>query len=390
MTNYSNWDSKASALLREAEEEEKREKAACDKALGLEDGPKGPPTEQAEAQLNELGEHSQKKKDFIDWSKAREVKLTHSAQEEPINLSGPDLDGKAVRLYGSEGVTYHVPKGIVKLMLDKCKRVSVQILDTLVTSTVEVYACDNLDLHIRQPLGTLQVDECMKPVKVFFAERDHVGRIYHQNSPGLAVGCSGDGSAVQAIGSEGPVQLCSKLSPDGSCELFWTNPVRRGEGEFPVDLPSGAGETPIKQPSNFQPEPEAAPAPEEQQRLAEQRRQLGNDMFRANDFMHATVHYTEALHLDPTMSAVWANRAQCWLKLGDFEKALADSQKCTEVDASNPKGWFRKGMSLHAMERFSEAIPALLEAEKLEPNNEQITGAIKMAQLKAHKVAACG
>jgi len=120
---------------------------------------------------------------------------------------------------------------------------------------------------------------------------------------------------------------------------------------------------------------------------AEKKRLAGNDMFRASDFAQAAALYTLCLELDPQQSAVWSNRAQCWLKLGDHEKALEDATKCTEVDPSNPKGWFRKGMSFHAMKRFPEAIPALLEAEKLEPTNKQILDAIKMAQLMARNTA---
>ena len=119
----------------------------------------------------------------------------------------------------------------------------------------------------------------------------------------------------------------------------------------------------------------------EQREMAEQRRQAGNDMFRTNDFFQAAVQYTEALQLDATLAPVWANRAQCYLKMGDFERALTDAVCCTRFDPLNPKGWFRKGMSLHAMKRYPEAISALLEAEKLEPHNKQITDAIKMARL---------
>merc|ERR1712187_465045 len=101
-----------------------------------------------------------------------------------------------------------------------------------------------------------------------------------------------------------------------------------------------------------------------------------------------SMEYSMALELDPTIDTVWANRSQCWLKLGNHEKALEDAIKCTEVDPSNAKGWFRKGMSLHAMKRYPEAIPALLEAEKIEPNNKQMPEAIKMAQMMARKQAA--
>jgi len=175
------------------------------------------------------------------------------------------------------------------------------------------------------------------------------------------------------------VQLCTRLGSASSSEPFLTDAVRRDASEYPVEPPSG--------PTPEQPEPEAAPEAEEQRQRAEQQRQLGNEMFRASDFMQAAVHYTESVRLDPTVSAVWANRAQCWLKLGDLEKALADAERCTEVEPANPKGWFRKGMSLHAMKRFAEAIPALLEAEKLEPHNKQVVDAIKMAQMMARKGA---
>merc|ERR1711871_439603 len=110
-------------------------------------------------------------------------------------------------------------------------------------------------------------------------------------------------------------------------------------------------------------------------------------MFRASDFMQAAMAYTEALNLDDSCAPIWANRAACWMKLGDHTKSLADATKCTEVDPSYAKGWFRKGMSFHAMKNYREAIPALLEAEKLEPTNKQIVEAIKMSQLMARKDA---
>ncbi|CAE7826166.1 HOP1 [Symbiodinium sp. CCMP2592] len=117
----------------------------------------------------------------------------------------------------------------------------------------------------------------------------------------------------------------------------------------------------------------------------------GNHRMQSNSFCVNTrrVRRNLSYHTDgaPDLGAVWANRAQCWLKMGDHEKACADAEKCTEVEPMNPKGWFRKGISLHAMQRYAEAIPALLEAEKLEPSNKQILDAIKMAQLMARKSA---
>jgi len=385
MTNYSDWDSKAAALAREAEEQDKEEEAENNKALGLEGGPKGPPTAKAESELKDLGEHSEKRKEFIDWSKQREVSQTHGKQEEPIRLEGSEVKDKAVRLIASEDVTYVIPEGsgVVKLALDKCKRVRVQVLASIITSTIEAFRCVDVTFELAVPIGTFQVDECTSPVMVNFAERDHVGRIYHQNSPGLSVGFGGVGAKLDVVGKSGDVQYFTRL---GGKELL-TDVVRRGEGEFPIDLPGDAASGYPSNSSREQPEPEAAPAAEERKRQAEAKRQAGNEMFRANDFLQAAMEYTSALELDPTVGALYANRSQCWLKVGNHEKALEDAVKCTEVDPTNAKGWFRKGMSFHAMQRYPEAIPALLEAEKLEPSNKQISEAIKFAQLKARSQA---
>lgn len=395
MTNYSAWDSKATALVREADEEEKKEKEDNDKALGLEGGPKGPPTAKADAEMKDLGGHSEKRKEFIDWSKQREVTQTHGPQEEPIVLEGAEVKDKALKLNGSENVTYVIPEGagIIKLSLDRCKKVKIQVVGTIITSTIEACRCQDVSIELSVPIGTFQVDECTAPMLIIFAERDHVGRIYHQNSPGLSVGIGnvetvlghwGSNSSVKGehelVGKAGNVQHQTRIAHDG----LLTDVVRRGEGDFPVDLPGdrlGAGY------STDQPEPEAAPAAEERRLKAAMKRQAGNEMFRANDFLQAAMEYTSALELDPSMSALYSNRSQCWLKLGNHEKALEDAVRCTEVEPTNAKGWFRKGMSLHAMKRYPEAIPALLEAEKIEPSNKQVAEAIKMAQLMARKQA---
>ncbi|CAE7310245.1 HOP1, partial [Symbiodinium sp. CCMP2456] len=261
--------------------------------------------------------------------------------------------------------------------INETKKPTMRLLDLEMVRKVELYKCSRLELSLDQPLGTLQVDECEEPVAVKYAERDHVGKAYHQNSPGFSMswGLCGPASST-VVGQAGSFQLLTCLVDTD----LRTEPVRRGEGEFPLDARRAS-------PASDQPEPEAAPASEQRRQEAEKHRLAGNDMFRASDFSQAAALYSLALQLAPDMGAVWANRAQCWLKMGDHEKAFADAEKCTEVEPMNPKGWFRKGISLHAMQRYAEAIPALLEAEKLEPSNKQILDAIKMAQLMARKSA---
>jgi hypothetical protein len=265
--------------------------------------------------------------------------------------------------------------------------VKVSVEGTIITSTIDVCRCENVELELWHPIGTIQADECTgPPVRVTFADRDHVGQVYHQNAPSLELSWAGAESVN--IGVEGEVQFITALAPAGRDEKFMTAPVLRGEKEFPVQLgkPDISGQA---MPPEILPT-EAPELPEEDRKaLSEEKRQQGNEMFRANDFMQAAMQYTEALQLDPAASAIWANRSVCWLKLGDHVKALDDATNCTEVDPANAKGWFRRGMALHAQERFPEAIPALVEAEKLEPSNGQVQDAIKMAQLMARKQVMC-
>jgi hypothetical protein len=398
MTDYNKWEKRANDLVKDAEESDTKEKAEADKALGLQDGPAGPPTAKAKKEMEELKDKSEERKGFIEWQKNmhNEVVFTHKPQDAPLEFDVSDVHDKTVRIKDSEGLTYVFPAAatVKKIFFDRCKHVNAKVRCNIPTSTIEVYRCDEVELDFADPIGTIQADECVGPVRIHYAEYDHIGAIYHQNCPGLAVGW--DSAAVSEfhnIGVSGAFQLSTKRSTDwkpadaGGAPLT-TIGVRRGEGEFPTDLgkPTADARSAVEE----QPEPEQAPAPEESRRLAQERREKGNEMFRASDFLQAAAEYSTALQLDPTMDAVLANRAQCWLKLGDPEKALTDGTRCTEVNPKNPKGWFRKGMSLHAMKRYQEAIPALLEAEKLEPANKQVGDALKFAQMMCRNSAAAG
>merc|ERR1712048_465105 len=166
--------------------------------------------------MNDLRDHSQNRKEFIDWSNSREVSLMHTASGEPIELSAAELHGKAVRLSGSEDVRYVIPAGygFVKLMVEKCKRIQISIEGNLLTSTVELYNCDDLVLELFHPLGSLQVDECSSAIHVKYAEREHIGNIFHQNSPGLALGWAVmEPVDFFSIGEAEQVQLITSLAP---------------------------------------------------------------------------------------------------------------------------------------------------------------------------------
>lgn len=388
-TNYNEWEKRAQQLDKEAEDEDKRDEEASSAALGLQDGPQGPPTQQAREQRNEMSGHSQGRKNFIAEQQAKEVVLKHENSEEPIVLSADQVGGRALRLEGCSNISYVIPEGvsILKIFMDQCGSVQLRLGHTLITQYIEISHCSKIEVRADKPLATVQCDECTDDyIRIIFGEAEFIGSIVHQNSPALQVGL--DGHEPSTIGVAGKLQFVSRLRSPGTSlrnnnELFVTEELRRGEKEFPIN--SISGPTPACR--SGEPEAEKAPADEEIDARAEAKREEGNEVFRANDFLQAAVFYTEAINLKPDLYVAWANRAQCFLKTGQPEKALEDAVRCTEVAPDYAKGWFRRGMALHALERYPEAVPFFTKAEELDPKNKQIQDAIKFGQLMCRKQA---
>jgi hypothetical protein len=298
-----------------------------------------------------------------------------------VVISAEQCGGRALRLQGSRDVVYDIPKDVpvLKLFVDRCHNVKVHLWGKLTTSTVEISHCSDVLVHSRIPVATVQCDECADgPVQVLFSEPEHIGTFYHQNSPALEAAV--DGQNFTKIGTATARQFVTKPCPDTG--EFATEQLIRGEGEWPVNLNP---DTSARRAAQGGPEVEASPPDEQQRSMAEAKREEGNSAFKASDFLQAAVFYTEAIELCPSLHLAWANRAQCMLQTGQPEKALGDAVRCTELAPDYAKGWFRKGMALHALKRFGEAIPALVKAEEADPNNSQIPEAIKMAQLMCRR-----
>jgi tetratricopeptide (TPR) repeat protein len=130
----------------------------------------------------------------------------------------------------------------------------------------------------------------------------------------------------------------------------------------------------------------------------EQLKVRGNEAFGAGEYGQAILHYSLCLDKaqglpdsDTTNSnspslfppdVLFANRAAAFLKLGQHEKAEADAVRALAINPHNIKATFRHDLALHASGRYTEALPVLASAHKLEPQNQQIKQALQFCEVR--------
>lgn len=97
----------------------------------------------------------------------------------------------------------------------------------------------------------------------------------------------------------------------------------------------------------------------------------GNKLFAAKDFAGAVQKFTEAINADPSNHVLYSNRSGAYASLQDYDHALEDATKTTELKADWAKGWGRKGAALHGVGNLVDSVDAFEHALQLEPTNAQ-------------------
>ena len=77
---------------------------------------------------------------------------------------------------------------------------------------------------------------------------------------------------------------------------------------------------------------------------------------------------------------LFSNRSGAYASLKQYDKALEDANKTTELKPDWAKGWGRKGTALHGVNNLLDAVDAFEEALKLDPNNAQAKSGLDSVQ----------
>eukprot|EP00958_Prasinococcus_capsulatus_P018989 scaffold2280_cov430-Prasinococcus_capsulatus_cf.AAC.12 len=315
-----------------------------------------------------------------DWE-AR--KQTEAAAKKTISgetgkecvLDGDGLDRKPVLvLAGNVNCTYTIPDvPLVKMLVESCKNCTFLVQANLLTQHLEIFNCESCTFRFERVLKTVQVDQCAQRIALNYAREDFLGQVFSSGIEALDV--TVDEPSMEAcvtreyLEEAAAAHECSADHTELSTLQFVTQVVggallteevvRVGDSELPTTrrelAEKGMGEGAVQG----------------AKQKAERKKLEGNALFRKEDYGQAAVCYTDAITLDPALHVCYANRSACFLKLGQHEKALEDAMTCVELDPGYVKGWFRKGLALHALARYGEAISAFGKAIELEPTNKQ-------------------
>mmetsp|Transcript_24767 Transcript_24767/g.42698 ORF Transcript_24767/g.42698 Transcript_24767/m.42698 type:complete len:571 (+) Transcript_24767:91-1803(+) len=105
---------------------------------------------------------------------------------------------------------------------------------------------------------------------------------------------------------------------------------------------------------------------------AEEAKKKGNEAFAAKDYEPAIKYFSEAIEHDPSNHVLYSNRSAAYASLEQYDKALEDAEKTVSLKPDWGKGYSRKGLALHRLGKFEEAIKCYEDGLKHDPNNEQL------------------
>ena len=118
-------------------------------------------------------------------------------------------------------------------------------------------------------------------------------------------------------------------------------------------------------------------------------KQEGNAEFKSGRYQAAIQKYDEALQVDPSNKSINSkllqNRAQCKLKLKQYDEAIADSERAVSLDPGYTKARKTKANALGQAERWEDAVKEWKEIKELEPEDQSIAKELRQAELELKK-----
>ncbi|KAK2510187.1 hypothetical protein MC885_004901, partial [Smutsia gigantea] len=206
--------------------------------------------------------------------------------------------------------------------------------------------------------------------------------------------CFGPRSIIQDMNSDDPV-IQQKAVLETEKRLLSAEDVREEDGcrttlNKTVISPPQA---PMKNADDINPEAflasvekdakERARRRRENQALARALKDKGNEAFVKGDYESAVLCYSEGLEKLKDMKVLYTNRAQAYIKLGDYQKALADCDWALKCDEKCTKAYFHMGKAHLALKNYSGSRECYQRISEINPQLQtQVKGYLNQVDLQ--------
>ncbi|XP_053853017.1 tetratricopeptide repeat protein 12 isoform X1 [Vidua macroura] len=108
------------------------------------------------------------------------------------------------------------------------------------------------------------------------------------------------------------------------------------------------------------------------EQLANALKEQGNEAFRAGDFALAIQRYSEGLEKLRDKQELYTNRAQAYLKLHEYEKAISDCEWALKCNKNCLKAYFLMGKAHLALQHFTESRQCYEKMLQIDPQKERL------------------
>lgn len=104
-------------------------------------------------------------------------------------------------------------------------------------------------------------------------------------------------------------------------------------------------------------------------------KEAGNKAFGQRNFEEAVKMYTMAIELaqESPNHIYFANRANAYLEMGQFEDCIADCNQAMTIDPVFPKSYYRKAKAQVNLQKLSDALETLKQGLENAPENHEAT-----------------
>ncbi|OQR83425.1 heat shock cognate 70 kDa protein, partial [Achlya hypogyna] len=119
---------------------------------------------------------------------------------------------------------------------------------------------------------------------------------------------------------------------------------------------------------------------EERKTAGTEAKNRGIEAYSAGDHATAVKEFTTAIAYEPTNHIYYSNRSAAYLSSGKAAPAMADANKCIEIDAKWGKGYARLGAAYYFIKSYEKAVQAYSKGLSVDKGNKQLLAGLTQAQ----------